>query len=1146
MKLTIRVLMQCLAVALLFPASTVCAFAQNSGALQSGFRNPPESAKPRVWWHWMDGNVTQPGITADLEWMKRSGIGGMQMFDGSLSTPQFVDHRLVWMTPEWKAAMRHAGAEADRLGLEMSMAASGGWSETGGPSVKPDEAMKKVVWSDVTVDGPRKFSAVLPHPPTVNGLFQNIPRPAPFHFPVPNDLPGAKPQPPTPPEPPDPTYYADTKVLAFRLPDDDVSMADQHPKITSSDPTLDTATLIDGDVSKSVSLPIPEGSDSAWVEFEFPQPFRARAFTFAGEGGGQFGTPAVPNGQVQASQDGNTWITLATLPGPGHHFASFPVRTYSFPEITAKYFRVVVNRPPLGMIQAMLHLPAEKAVKICELNFSSSPRVNRWEEKAAFGNMFEYQSEATPSVAPDETIQLSNVIDLTSKMQPDGTLDWDVPAGKWEILRLGYSLTGQKNAPASREATGYEVDKLSKKDVDTYLQYYVGQISDTMGPYFGKSFRYFLMDSWEAGLENWTADMIQDFRERRGYDPTPYLPVLTGRVVQSADASDRFLWDFRRTIADLLADNHYGTATKYFRDHGLSGLYAEAMGVGDPTTGDGIQDKSRVTIPMGEFWVPLPGQKDSPDHLTDIKEAASVAHVFGKTLAAAESFTTMPQVPMWGESPFYLKPIADNAFAEGINRIVVHESAAQPFTDDQHKPGMTLGPFGQNYTRNMTWASQAVAFNSYLARCSYLLQQGSFVGDLAYFYGEGAPITVPFWKQVKPAPPQGYDYDWIDTEALLSMSVQDGRILLPSGMSYRVLVLPAGIDRLTLPVVQKIRDLVQQGATVIAPRPGKSPSLADYPEADDQIRAIANQVWGSIDGLSVNEHNFGLGKVFWGAPIDEVLAETKTPPDFEYNRPSFDTRLVWIHRHVPEGEIYFVANQNDHPEQLETSFRVQGKSPELWHPDTGAIEPASYSMKNGRTVVPLHLDPDGSVFVVFRESASAPSRTVPHPTSTDVATIEGSWQVNFPPNWGAPPQIRLDKLISWTDSSDDGVKYFSGTATYSKDVDAPRTWFHPGAKLELDLGNVKDIAEISVNGQSVGGILWKPPFRADVTSALKPGKNHIEVKITNLWPNRVIGDMQPGAAKTYTFTDLRPFTAKSPLFESGLLGPVKVERVTMP
>jgi hypothetical protein len=1146
-----------LACALVGHAASTGAQAPASSAddpLARGFQSPPDSAKPRAWWHWMNGNITKEGITADLEWMKRVGIGGMQMFDGNLGTPVFVDKRLVWMTPGWKDAFRHAAAEADRLGLEMAMAASGGWSETGGPWVKPEGAMKKVVWSETRVEGLKNFTGKLASPPSVNGTFQDMPTPPPFDFP-PSPLPrGAKPEPKLKPAPPDPTFYADSAVLAYRLPEGEERMADRHPKVTASGGTIDAATLLDGDLNKQAAVSLPEGGGRAWVQFEFAEPYVTHAFTIAtGASGSPFGGESIPQGELQASVDGTRFVTLVTLPGPGHPFAGFPVRTYSFPETTARFYRVVLEPPAPGPIQQMMGLPAPREVKLAELELHSTPRVDRWEGKAAFQNMSDSGSLPTPPVKAALAIPRQDVIDLTSRMGKDGSLSWDVPAGRWVILRLGYSLTGQKNAPASREATGYEVDKLSAKHVRSYMEGYLGPIAEALGPYFGKSFRYLLMDSWEAGLENWTDDMVSEFQKRRGYDPTPYLPVLTGRVVDSADASDRFLWDFRRTIADLLAENHYGLATEMLHERKL-GLYAEAMGAALPTTGDALQDKGRVDIPMGEFWVQPPGQAHSREHPTDVREAASGAHIYGKTYVAVEAFTTGPPMSGW-QPPSYLKSFADYYFAQGMNRIVFHTSDHQPFVDDKHKPGITLAIFGQHYTRNNTWAEPAVAWNTYLARCSYLLQQGLFVGDLAYYYGEGAPATIPFWKRVRPEPPAGYNHDYVNTEVLLTrMAVKDGRVVLPDGMSYRVLVLPEDVDRLTPPALRRIRDLVAEGATVVAPRPKKSPSLTGYPAADDEVRAIANEVWGAIDGRSITEHAYGRGKVYWGLPLEEVLAQQKTGPDFLYSRPGIDTTLAWIHRRLPDAEIYFVANQKDRPEDLLTSFRVEGKEAELWHPATGEIEPGAYSTANGRTTVPLHLDAYGSVFVVFRHAAGAPSRTVPTPTSTTLATVAGPWNVSFPPNWGAPPQITLERLTSWTDSAEAGVKYFSGTATYRKDIQVPAAWLRPEAKLMLNLGDVKELAEVSVNGKPVG-ILWTPPFRADVTGALQAGVNRLEIKVTNLWTNRMIGDQELPPEKRYTFSTYDPYDKTSPfgrrtgpnqLLGSGLLGPVTLSSLTRP
>ncbi len=1137
-----------LSVVTILATGAVARSQESGGALEQGFKSPPDSAKPRAWWHWLNGNITEEGITADVEWMKRSGIAGMQMFDGSLGTPQFVDKRLVWMTPEWKHALHHAGDEAARLGLEMAMAASGGWSETAGPWVKPEQAMKKIVWSETLVEGPRSFSGVLSHPPTNNGKFQDMPMPPDLSFPTATGLPGEKPMPPAPPQAPDPTFYADSKVVAYRLPDSEVRMADAHPRITTSDPAADTALFTDGAFGKAATVRVAEGGSQAWVEFEFPRGYRAQAVTIAAGGVAMFSGGAIPYGEVQSSDDGMHWQTLVNLPGPQQATGGFPVETYSFPETTSRFYRLVLYPPaPSPSLVAMakelgITIPPQRSVRLAEVEFSG-PRVNHWQGKAAYGNTTEFSSIATPSVSDAEAVPAKNVIDLTSKMRPDGTLDWDVPAGRWVILRLGYSLTGEKNHPASPEATGYEVDKLSATHVHEYVQTYVDMISNALGDNFGKSFRYFLMDSWEAGVENWTDDMIPEFQKRRGYDPTPYLPVLTGHIVGSAEASDRFLWDFRRTIADLLAENHYGVATKYFNQHGV-GLYAEAMGTGDPTTGDGLLNKSEVDVPMGEFWTPPVGTKDGPGHAADLIEAASAAHIYGKPIAGAESFTTAPSAPVWA-SPFYLKPLGDRAMSLGINRFIFHTSDHQPFVDDQHKPGMTLGFFGQHYTRNVTWADEAIAWNTYLARCSYLLQQGKFVGDLAYFYGEGAPATVPFWKPVQPAPPEDYAHDWINADVLLNrMSVENGRLTLPSGMSYRALVLPDYVNEITLPLLRKLRDLVQAGAVVVAPRPLHSPSLAD--EANEaEYRSIVNDVWGSIDGMGETEHDYGRGRVYWGNSVDEVLAREKATPDFQYNRPDPDSELVWIHRHDGDAEIYFVANQKDRVQHFETSFRVEGKEPELWHPDTGEIEPSEYHIAQGRTFVPLDFDPDGSVFVVFRRVTTSASRTLPRPVSRELSTLNGSWQVTFPPNWGAPPNVQFDKLSSWTDSSDQGVKYFSGTATYAQDFDVPASWFHRGAKVMLDLGNLKEIAQVSINGTPAGGILWKPPFRADVTSALKPGRNHIEIKVTNLWPNRIIGDRQPNATKKYVWLDYKPFRADTPLLESGLLGPVAFSSVSL-
>ncbi len=790
-------------------------------------------------------------------------------------------------------------------------------------------------------------------------------------------------------------------------------------------------------------------------------------------------------------------------------------------------------------------------VRLTEVEFLSSPRVQHWEDKASFGIYTPTQEPQGPEVQTGDAIDPDKVVDLTGKMRPDGTLDWDAPAGKWIVLRLGYSLTGEENHPATPAATGLEVDKLSSKDVQSYVEEYAKMISSAAGPYFGKSFRYFLMDSWEAGQENWTADMLREFARRRGYTMTKFLPVLTGRIVGTRAQSEAFLWDFRRTQADMLAENHYAIATKYFAKLGV-GVYAEAMGTNMPTTGDGLLNKGQVTIPMGEFWTPLPNQKDTPSHIADVMEAASAAHIYGKPIAATESFTTRPNVTPWGQSPFYLKSLADQDFVRGINRIVFHTSDLQPFVDDAHRPGMTLGPFGQDYTRNITWAEQAKAWNTYLARCSFLLQQGKPVSDVAYFYGEDAPATVPYWKKDDPALPIHYGFDFVNADVLLhGATANAGQLHLASGAAYRLLVLPSDQRLISLPLLRSIHSLVQQGATLLGPKPGGSPSLGDGPGAQAEVAKLSADLWGQGDEAAQG-HVFGKGKVYSGKNIEDVLAAENTGQDFSWSAPEnvgedvpyslpgadSDEDLLFIHRRDGERDIYFVSTQKHHGFDVKAAFHVSGRTPQVWHPESGEVEPVSYTTGQGQTVVPLHFDAQGSVFVVFEGSGAAPSRTVAAPKPIKVASIDGPWKLTFPPNLGAPAEADFPALTSWTASSDAGVKYFSGTARYHKQVDAPKDWFKPGARVMLDLGTVKDFAEVEINGKPVGGVLWKPPFVVDVTPALKPGSNEISVKVTNLWPNRMIGDLQPGIPKTYTWTDFRPFKPDSPLLESGLLGPV--------
>ena len=1065
--------------------------AQSSGdLLERGFENPPDSAKPRVWWHWMNGNITKEGIKLDLEWMKRIGIGGFQNFDAALSTPQVVDRRLAYMTPEWKEAFQYAATLADQLGLEMAIAASPGWSETGGPWVLPAQAMKKLVWSETRVEGGQPVTGTLPKPPSTTGPFQNLPR-------------GGQPSPPV-------EFYADAAVVAWRAPQGDTAAADLPAKVTSSGGRFDLSALTDGNLTNFVPLPAPQPGAKAWLQFEFAQPTTVHAVTVFARNTAPPPTVAGPR-ELTVSEDGSQFRTVATLPAD-----AACQHTTAFQPATARFFRVT-----FGTSQ-----------DIAELALHTSARVHRFEEKAAFLSALDLYAWATPPAPAEATVRKQDVVDLTARMRPDGSLDWTPPPGRWVVQRLGYSLTGARNSPASAEATGFEVDKLDRDAVKTYLEHYLGLYQETLGPLMGKrGLRHMVIDSWEAGVQNWTPNMLAEFTKRRGYDARPWLPVLTGRVVESSESSDRFLWDFRQTISDLTAANHYDQIGDLLHQRGMS-RYTESHESGRAFIGDGMEAKRAADVPMSAMWTQNPGEdREQFRYNTDIRESASVAHIYGQNLVAAESLTAGGSA--WAYSPETLKPTADKEMALGLNRFVIHTSVHQPLPD--RAPGLTLGRYGQWFTRHETWAEAAKPWISYLARSSYLLQQGQFAADILYFYGEGSNLTALFGNRA-PDVPAGYAFDYINADALTHrVSVVNGRLATPSGMQYRLLVLDPYSQQMTLPVLRKLRDLVRAGAIICGPRPAGSPSLSDNPT---EFRAIADQLWGSTTG----QGHFGAGNVFAGQSLAATLAALKVAPDFEYVRPQVDTNLLYVHRRLATGDVYWVNHRNPRAETVEVSFRTQGRAAELWHPDTGKREAAPYRIAGGRTVVPLRLDPYDAVFVVFRKAAAAPARPVRAEAETPLATLEGPWEVRFQPERGAPATVTLDSLSSWSLHPDTGIKYFSGSATYAKTLEAPATWQQPGARLWLDLGGVKNLADVSLNGKPLGS-LWKAPFRIDLTGVLKPGANALEVKVTNLWVNRLIGDQQPGISQKFTFTPQPPYRADSPLLPSGLLGPVRIVRV---
>ncbi len=1160
--------------------------------LSEQFANPPASARPWVYWFWNNGNVTKAGITADLEAMQRVGIGGViimdvvERFAPPAGTADF-------MNPEWQDLFRFAVSEAHRLGIKINMTNGPGWTGSSGPWITPELSMQMLVTTNLMVNGPIHFSTVLPQPDT-DGKRAHDGFSSTVKF---------------------KDFYRDIAVLAF-------------PKTT------------DGVVS-----------------------------------------PAA-------------------------------------------------------------------------------------------------------------------VVNLTTNLDANGELNWEVPAGQWIVERIGYTTTGSSTRPPVKGGNGLECDKLSSEAMDIQFTNQMGKLIAEVGPLAGQTLVATHIDSWEVGSQNWTPKFREEFIKRRGYDPIPFLPNMAGGSIQGAIGdpmvASRFRWDFEETISELLAQNYVGRLAELANEDGLR-LTLEGY---DLPFGDEATYTQRANEPMTEFWA-----TGSSENLAKARQMASVAHIMGDNIVGAEAFTSGDN-EQWMFHPATIKALGDYEFSQGVNRFVIHRYAHQPYLD--RFPGSTMGPWGLHYERTQTWWEMSGAWHEYLSRCQFMLRQGRFVADLCCLRPEQPDQT--FFTPV-PAIPAGYKYDECSAEALIArMSVKDGRLVLPDGMSYRVLELPAQDTLMTPVLVEKIKQLVQAGATVYGPRPTASPSLSNFPQCDAEVTKLAAEVWGDCDGRTVTEHAFGKGRVVWGEPIDTVLTQLQTPPDFTSN-----PKLNWIHRQFGDTEIYFVANDTASAVEAKCNFRVKGLHPELWNPETGKTSRvAIYEETSAGISIPLRLEASGSVFVIFRPQASpfdsivsftrdgqpvvastkppvikikkaiygvpgdavrtrdvaakvqalvddgdlefpvgqlaqgddpafgtvktlsmeymvdgrpltfsgqdpdhinlnasiifttgtnqvqglmggyftnmdldgtptvvrrdagvnfawnsgSPAAGIPAnnwsarwtgtltalnsgeymfclyaddgcrlfindksvidhwsldggkvahtgkvklvagqqyrfrveyfqaggdddvqlswlvPASSRPAEIRcdaggrlevvasepghyeltsaggktwrvkitkvpapqeitGPWQVNFPPKWGAPEQITLDHLISLSDSTNAGVKYFSGTATYTKTFNWRPTAKTGKQKTEtwLDLGEIQVMAQVKLNGQDLG-TLWKPPFCADITGVVKPGRNTLEIRVADLWPNRMIGDAALPVAKRFTWSSYEPFTEDSPLPKSGLLGPV--------
>jgi hypothetical protein len=1309
----------------------------------SQFRNPPDSAKPLTWWHWLDGNITKEGITGDWESMKRAGLGGAYLFNCGVGMPQGP---VRFMQPDWLDMMDHTVREADRLGLKFGIHNCDGFSQSGGPWIRPETSMKELTWTVREVTGPVPVDALLEKPENKE------------------------------------SFYQDIAVVAFPVPSGDSLTGPGSPvQLRGSLSGTELAKLTDGKADTKVVFPVPSGSN--YVDFVFPQPRTVRSVVCRG---------ASPHNweedfpiHIEVSADGTHFKRVGTFTANWDMRQGVGV-TAACEDAIGKVFRLSFSNP--------------WAATFSEIELSEAAHLHFAEAKAGLLRSRGHGSEsrhhkAYPGpdrqrpLAPELLIPQSSVQNLTATMDSEGRLKWKAPAGRWRIIRLGYTSNGHRVAPATPEGRGLECDKLNSDVIRFHLEQYVGKLKERAGKVANNTLVAMEVDSWECGIQNWTAGFEKRFRDRLGYDLLKFLPtLLEGWIVDNADVSERAMWDWRRFLADQFSEQYFSEVARFAKKKGLT-YVGESTGRQQYLYDVSYIRNSEVT--MGEFWLNTgPGQGVRVDN----KVASSIAHIVGHKVVASESYTSGGAEAGWNNHPFTLKALGDKAFCAGINQFVFHTFAHQPYASKG--PGFTFASWGLNFNRGNTWWETGnPAWMAYLTRCNHLLRQGKSSADVLAFVGEDVPNRIAWRDELKPVLPAGYDFDGCDAKAILDARVKKGHIVLPSGTEYRVLLLPP-LPTMRPAVMKKLHELVADGALVLGSKPMQSPSLPDLGKGDVTLRKLADDLWGTSTAQEPTEHVCGKGRVFSNMTFEDLFKRIGLSPDFDYHTSTTEPEILYTHRRDGEMDIYFLSNQNNRFEEINAAFRVGSRTPELWDPATGNItRPGVFKADGDRTHLPIRMEPFGSVFVVFRspapvqhgvsvaadnqtkksttpaasltppglESAQVnftwslwvkPADNTPLPEERKVAvafqgqnwavfaqpghtqfgeghagvgigvgrngvcvlehsaryapavitypgalmnwthlalvyangvptlyvngkearkgtkgpfvahavspktgkksgpkfrgettepllfdralkpseianlassrtgttapalpafelerdnhgqlfarfwqpeaqtivmsdgkevrlsasvpprevSVTGSWQVRFPEGLGAPASAQFEKLVSWPEHSAAGIRYFSGTATYEKDLEIPAELFSANRELYLDLGEVAVIAAVKLNGHDLG-ILWKPPFRARLDGIAKPGVNRLEVRVTNLWPNRMIGDstlpddvpwnrtrprgaypakwpdwLAQGTPRTsgrISFCSRKEvYSQDDPLLASGLLGPVTLRLAT--
>ena len=998
--------------------------------------------------------------------MKEVGINRAFIGNIGLSPQEAPYGKVKIFTDEWWDIMHTALKTATELNIEIGLFNSSGWSQSGGPWIKPEQAMRYLTYSEVKVKGPKKLQQHLTEPTK---------------------------------------DFQDVKVIAMPVNKDYLINLLEKGTYTISPSNIKAdlntgkeLTFNDKEITIDITLP-KEATARSLVLYPAERPIRAKIELQVQEG--------------DSFKNIKQFTLNRTNPALNVGFEPYAPVAISLPEVKDQKLRLVMEANPGSGIKRILLSPSPVMERFAEKSLAKM-------HQTPLPYWHDYLWDEQPDVTSYKMAQPNEILDISGYMDDQGLLTWDVPEGEWIIMRTGMTPTGVTNSPASPEGTGLEVDKMSKEHVASHFDAYLGMILERIPADDRKTLKVAVQDSYETGGQNFTDDFLKEFQKRYGYDPVPFLPVFKGHIIGSPDLSDRFLWDVRRFVADKISYDYVGGLRKISHEHGMTTWLENYGHWGFP--GEFLQYGGQSDEVGGEFW--NEGNLGSIEN----RAASSCAHIYGKPKVSAESFTCGEG--SYSRYPAILKQRGDWSFTEGVNNTLLHVYIHQPY--ENRPPGVNTS-FGNEFNRLNTWYSHLGLFVSYIKRANYMLQQGQNIADVAYFIGEDAPKMTGIRD---PEIPKGYSYDYINAEVIeRDLTVKDGKLVLPHGTSYRVLVLPK-LETMRPSVLKKIEQLVADGAVILGPPPSRSPSMENYPVADQEVNALAKKMWGD---LSVKQRSYGKGTIYTDVELKEVLDRSGVIPDCQFGE---NDPVLYVHRTAGDNEIYFITNQSDRTITVSPQFRVQGKVPELWDVVTGSIRPLpAFIQGKESTTVPLQLEAYESGFIVFRKTGKPAATGVEdnYPKPEIITKIDQPWQVLFESDQykrGPAQPVTFTTLTDWSKHEDESIRYYSGTAIYKTTFDVKKK---PEGKLFVDLGQVTAMAKIKINGKYVGGV-WTAPYRIEVSDVIRDGINELEVEVVNTWMNRLIGDLHLPEAERPTWAHHNSWNVHSPLQTSGLLGPVNL------